>query len=540
MASRPAVVRPSRPLVRPGLVEAVLGPPVARRLTLAHALDDVADGILNLSFVGSLFFSVSLEASRSRILLYLVLTAAPLALVAPVVGPLLDRARAGYRSVVLASQVARAVLALALASSLLTLAFYPLVFGVLLSRKAYALGKTAMLGRLVTQRHEMVSASGHLARTGTVAGGVGTAIGGALIAWGGVTWLPVVAAVVYVAAATVTSTIPRADRAPRVPAAIARAETPASVRQAAASVAALRAAAGALTFLLAIAIKRGGGDEWIFASALVAAGVGAFLGTTVAPRLHRRLPSDRVVLLALLVPGLTSAFGVLTVGRGSIVAIAFTIGLAGSVASRTMDALYTQVPDLVRGRVIAWIELGFQMANVVGALLAVSADPTPRVGFAVVAVLLIAAGVTTASQMRVSLRREAGRWLLGTPISTASLDLPHALIAEAVRHSERGEHAVAIVLADAAQRVAEVAVRAATAASAATSAVGSATVDAVGEVVRERDVGDVLGEMAVGRAVPTAALAAAAIATADEAIRRTEATLPEPTVPDSTVPDPRS
>ena len=65
-----------------------------RRLTIAHALDDVADALITLSLIGSLFFSVSLEASRSRILLYLLLTALPLAVVAQVVGPALDRIRA--------------------------------------------------------------------------------------------------------------------------------------------------------------------------------------------------------------------------------------------------------------------------------------------------------------------------------------------------------------------------------------------------------------------------------------------------------------
>jgi hypothetical protein len=94
------------------------------------------------------------------------------------------------------------------------------------------------------------------------------------------------------------------------------------------------------------------------------------------------------------------------------------------------------------------------MANVVGAILAVSADPSPRVGFAVVAVVLVVAGLGTASRMRVSLRREAGRWLLGAPIASAGLDLPHALLAEAVRAIERQEFAAAIVLADAAQRAA--------------------------------------------------------------------------------------
>lgn len=507
MASRPAVDAASPSRVRSRLAGAVLGPQVTRRLALAHALDDLADGVLNLSFVGSLFFSVSLEASRGRILLYLVLTAVPLALVAPFVGAALDRSRAGYRSTIVASQLVRVVMAVGLASSLLSLAFFPLVFGVLLSRKAHALAKTAMLGQLAIDRHELVSASGHLARTGTVAGGAGTAIGGLIIAGVGVTWLPLVAAAGYLAAAGASAAVTgtrRAERPKRMAAALARAETPASVRLAAASVAALRAAAGALTFLLAIAIKRGGGGEVVFAVALVAAGAGSFFGTVVAPRLHRRMPADRIVLAALLVPGSVSAVGVSTIGRISIVAIAFAIGLAGSVASRSMDAMYTQVPDHVRGRVIAWVELGFQLANVTGAILAVSAAPSPRVGFAVVALVLVAAGVATASQMRVSLRREAGRWLLGTPLASDVLDLPHALVAEAVRSAERGQHAVAIVLADAARRVA------------AASTSHPATVDAP-------EVGEVVVAVAEGRLEPTADLAAAAIATADEAVRRRDA-----------------
>lgn len=427
---------------------------MARRLTLTHAIDDVADGLINLSLVGSLFFSVSLEASRSRILLYLLLTAAPLVLVAPIVGPLLDRVHAGYRSVVLTSQLARVLLALGLASSLLSLAFYPLVFGVLLARKAYALAKTAMLSQLVTERNELVVASGHLARAGTVSGGLGTAVGGVLIATVGVVWLPLVAAVVYLVAALVTMRVPKVANRRSVATAVVRAETPPEVRRVAIGVAALRAAAGALTFLLALAIKRGGGDAWIFAGALVAAGVGTFLGTMVSPRLHRRLPTDRVVLVSLMTPGVVSAFGVLTIGSLSIVAIAFTIGLAGSVASRSMDTLYARVPDLVRGRVIARIELGFQTANLGGAIVAVSTAPSPRVGFAAVAVVLLAAGVGTASMMRVSLRHEAGRWLLGGATPASRQELPDALLVEALQMVERGECRLAVVLADSAVRVA--------------------------------------------------------------------------------------
>jgi predicted MFS family arabinose efflux permease len=431
----------------------VEGPPAIRRLTLTHAVDDFADSLITLSLVGSLFFSVSLEASRSRILLYLLLTAAPLAVVAQVVGPALDRIRAGSRLIVISSHLARAVFALLLASSLLSLAFYPLVFGILLSRKAYALAKTAMVAQLAPARTDLVTASGHLARTGTIAGGVGTAVGGGLIALFGVEWLPVAAAVLFVVAAYLAGRIPSSTIEPRAESIVIRVETPLDVRRAAPAVATIRAAEGALTFLLALSIKRGGGDEWIFVAALVAAGIGTFLGTMVSPRLHRAFSSDGIFVLTLLIPGAMSAFGVLTIGSLSIVAIALAIGLGGSVAARAMDALYGGVPYLMRGRVISRNELLFQLANVTGAAIAVLVYPGPRFGFAAVAVVLMLAGITYASEMRLSLRYEAGRWLLGQRPPTANEALPLGLLAEAMRLSEQGDHYVSIVVADSAVRV---------------------------------------------------------------------------------------
>lgn len=423
-------------------------------MALTHAVDDLADALVTLSLLGSLFFSVSLEASRARILLYLLLTAAPLAIVAPAVGPLLDRTRAGYRTIMVGSQVTRAILSLALAGSLLSLAFYPIVFGILLSRKAYALSKTAVVSQLVPDPNVLVGASGHLARTGTLAGGLGTAIGGFLIVSVGVEWLPVAAAGVFLAAAAIGNTVPVHQIDPPPASVIVRAEIPTGVKHAASAVALIRAATGALTFLLAFAIKRGGGDEWIYALALVAAGIGAFVGTMVAPLLHRSLASNRIIALTLLVPGTVSAFGVLTVGNFALIAIAFTIGLGGSVSSRAMDALYGQVPRLVRGRAISQSELFFQLANVTGAAAAVLATPLPRVGFAVVAVVLVGGGLVYSSRARLSLRREAGSLLLGRKRPDESADLAGTLLDEAVHHAEQGQHRVAIAIADAAVRAA--------------------------------------------------------------------------------------
>jgi hypothetical protein len=144
---------------------------------------------------------------------------------------------------------------------------------------------------------------------------------------------------------------------------------------------------------------------------------------------------------------------VLTIGSLSIVAIAFAIGLGGSVATRAIDAIYGGVPHLMRGRIISRSELLFQLANVTGAAIAVLVYPGPRVGFAAVAALLTVGGLIYASQLRLSLRHEAGRWLLGQRPRAGTEGLPLGLLAEAMRFAEQHDHYVAIVVADSAVRV---------------------------------------------------------------------------------------
>jgi predicted MFS family arabinose efflux permease len=432
----------------------VQGPPETRRLTLTHALDDLGDGLVNISLVGSLFFSVSLEASRDRILLYLVLTVAPLAVIAPIIGPLLERTRAGYRTTMVGSQLVRAVAAIFLASSLKSPVFYPLVFIVLLSRKAYALSRTAMLPQLVDQSDRLADASGHLSRIGTVAGGVGTAIGGAGIALFGAEAVPVLAMPAFLAAAVAASRIRvRVDTmAHPATATTVRTGVPPHVRRAGIAVCGIRAANGALTYLLAFAIKRGGVGSWVFVVALAVAGVGSYLGTLITGALLRRTGADQVVAIVLLVPGVVTLFSVLAAGDMSIVMVAFTIGLGSSVATRTMDALYAEVPDVARGRAISGNELRFQLSNVTGAVMAVMLTPTPRVGFFVVAGVLLVSGVSYASQRRLSIRRGAGAFLLGNSLYSPTTMLPRTLLDEATLQGQQGARRLAIVTAHAAVR----------------------------------------------------------------------------------------
>jgi hypothetical protein len=441
--------------LRAGGLDLLVGPRFARRLALTHAVDDFADAFINLSLVGSLFFSVSLDASRSRILLYLLLTAAPLAIAAPLVGPALDRSQVAYRAAIVGSQLVRGLAALALIGALFSLALYPLAFVVLMCRRIYGLAKTALLTRMTEDRDEFLRADAHITRTGTAVGGLGVVAGGVLLARQSVTVMLLLAAVLFVLAALISKGLPRPAAPALQLASLPRLRDviPAPVWWATVAVTAIRAAAGALTYLLAFAIKRGG-DRWIFAAGLLVAGFGAMVATFVAPRLHRTLRSDGVLVLAILVPGVVTAIGVVSIGNHGVLAIAFAIGLGNGIASRSIAVLQSGVPTLTRGRVIARSELVFQVATLIGASLAVALAASPRPGFAVTSIVLLVTGVAYAHRNRQSLREQASRLMLGEQAPPIDRSLPRALLVEAERLASLGADRLAIMVADDAVQIA--------------------------------------------------------------------------------------
>ena len=425
----------------------MLGPRFARRLVLSHAFDDFGDAMINLSLVGSLFLSVSVDASRSRVLLYLLLTAIPLLVVAPVIGNVLDRTRYGYSVAISGSQLLRALVSLALIGSLLTVALYPLTFLVLVSRKVYALAKTALLTQMTDDPRLFLRSDAHISRTGTVVGGVGTAIGGVLLATGHVEVMLLVAVPSFVLAALVSRTLPqptmvvRARVIPRLREAI-----PAQIWTATLAVTGVRAAGGALTYLLVFAIKRGGGDEWIFAAGLIAAGGGGLLANLMASRIHRSMEADWVIVASLLIPGVICAVGVVTIGNLGVLAIAFSIGVGRGVGTRAITMLNATVPTLARARSIARSELLFQVASLIGAILAVQLAPTPAAGFAASSVVLIGAAAAFGYRQRLALRQQAARRLLGDQGPATDRALPEALVVEAQRLATLGAYRMAVVI----------------------------------------------------------------------------------------------
>jgi hypothetical protein len=338
--------------------------------------------------------------------------------------------------------------ALLLVGSLLSVALYPLAFLVLLARKVYALAKAALVSEMTGDPAELLHADAHLARAGTFAGGVGTGVGGILLSVDRAGAMLFAAALVFALAALVSRGLPRPRPALNTRAVPGiRDAIPPRIWSASLAAAALRAAGGALTYLLAFAIKRGGGDEWIFAAGLVAAGVGASASNLLATRIHRRLEPDWALVLGLLVPGLICAVGVVTIGNWGVLAIAFSIGLGRGVGTRAITVLNATVPQLGRARTIARSELLFQIASLTGAMLAVQYAPTPNVGFGVSSLVLVVAGATFGFHRRRKLRQDAARLLLGDDSPAVDRALPEALLKEAQRLALLGAYRMAVVIA---------------------------------------------------------------------------------------------
>jgi len=115
------------------------------RLALTHVLMTAGDTLFAVSLAGSLFFSISPTAAKDKVILYLVLTMAPFAVVAPALGPLIDRSRGARRGMVVASALGRAILCPFLARDIHSLLLFPEAFAMLVLSKVYLVTKGALV-----------------------------------------------------------------------------------------------------------------------------------------------------------------------------------------------------------------------------------------------------------------------------------------------------------------------------------------------------------------------------------------------------------
>lgn len=370
----------------------VFGPIPLRRLSVTHAFSTGADAFFAVSLAGSLFFNVSTNAARPRVIGYLFVTLVPFVVLAPLVGPLIDRFGRARRLVAASTCLGRGILCLFVSGDYRNLLLYPEAFGILILEKAYAVTKSALVPSLVGHDADLVAANSRLSRISTVAGLAGGAIAVGLFTLGGASTVLRVGALVYFGAAAAALTIPPDETVPLPPAALEREELRSpKIRFAAGAMTVLRGAIGFLVFLVAFALKRTGAPTWHFGVIAAVSIAGGLVGTVASPLLRQRMRRDEPLLaVAVGTAALVSLGAAVHAVTVSIAVAVFVIACTASMGRQGFDSIIQRdAPDAARGRSFARFETLFQLVWVIGALAAVVLQPSARTGLAVLAIFLV-------------------------------------------------------------------------------------------------------------------------------------------------------
>jgi hypothetical protein len=356
------------------------------KLIELSGVNGAGDALVTLALAGTLFFSVPVGEARGRVALYLLITMAPFALLAPVVGPVLDRLRSGRRYAMAATFALRAVLAVVMASAVAgtqdALRLYPAAFGVLVLSRAYGVARAAVVPRVLPVGMSLVKANSRTSMAGLAAAAVAAGAGAGLSALTGPEWTLRLAAVVFLAGAVLAVRLPRrADSSvgeqsarmsdePEPDGRPRRFNVGAAVVSGLRSNAALRAFSGFLTLYLAFLLREepvgGVSDAAALGLVVGAAGIGSTLGTGLGSVLRERSPE--LTLIGLLgLAAVASGGGAWLYGFPALLVVAFVAGLAQSLGKLSLDSLIQhRVPDAVRTSAFARSETLLQLAWVLG------------------------------------------------------------------------------------------------------------------------------------------------------------------------------
>ncbi|HEY7437841.1 MAG TPA: MFS transporter [Acidimicrobiia bacterium] len=374
------------------------------RLAVAHAVSVVGDAGITVSLAGSIFFTTSVGASQGRVLLYLLLTLAPFAIVAPVIGPVLDRSRAGRRTLMAFGCFGRAIVCVLIAGNLHTLFLYPLAFLALVFAKGHQVAKSALVPAVVRGDQEFVAANSRLSLISIAASVIGGLPAAALVKLVGGGAALGLSAVVFVIAGLLCFRIPSSGKPTPVETPEEREELAApSIVFAGTAMAMLRGGVGFLAFFLAFQLKKAHEPAWFFGVVLVASLLGGLVGVLSIPVLRKRLREESILACSLLVPALAALFSARDGGRTGAVLTAFVVAIGAGAGRIAFDSLLQRDgPDRVRGRAFARFETRFQLAWVVGGLIPVALLDVldQRVGFFLLALVLGFSGLSYVAGLR--------------------------------------------------------------------------------------------------------------------------------------------
>nr|WP_221462290.1 MFS transporter [Streptomyces olivoverticillatus] len=408
------------------------------KLIELHAVNSAGDMLITVALASTVFFSVPTDQARGRVALYLAITMAPFTLLAPVIGPLLDRLPHGRRAAMAAAMLSRALLALMMSGAVATggLELYPAALGVLVASKAYGVVRSAVVPRLLPPRISLVKANSRVTLGGLLATGVAAPLGAGLHQLGPA--YPLYGAcAVFVSGTFLSLSLPhkvdsakgearaklaadgphrhhlttqrhrnRRNKRPRPPGlrTVGR-----SVLHGLQANSALRMLSGFLTFFLAFLLRvhplGGLSPEFSLGLVAVAAGVGNALGTAIGALLRSRGPEKTIALVLTVTLG-TAVVSAVLYSALMVVVIAAVAGISQALGKQSLDSLIQRdVPEEVRTSAFARSETLLQMSWVVGGAIGILLPLNGVVGMAVASAFLTLGAATAVRGLLTAARR---------------------------------------------------------------------------------------------------------------------------------------
>ncbi len=396
-------------------------------LTWPTVANFAVDAAMAVALANTLFFAAATGESKGRVALYLLITIAPFAVIAPLIGPALDRLQHGRRVALAASFALRTALALVLilnydgaSGSYPSMVLYPCALAMMVFSKSFSVLRSAVTPRVMPPTIDLVRVNSRLTMFGLLGG---TIAGGAIA--GGVEFvcthlfkLPgalFVVVAVTVAGASLSMRIPRwvEVTAGEVPATLSyrhdseplrrswHREVSGALRQPLGrniitslwGNCTIKVMVGFLFLYPAFVAKAHDASGWAQVAILgvigAAAGIGNFVGNFTSARLKLGRPAVLVVRCTLAVSAVALAA---SVGGNLVLAAIATLVTSGAsaIAKASLDAsLQNDLPEESRASGFGRSESTLQLAWVLGGAVGVLVYTELWVGFTAVTALLI-------------------------------------------------------------------------------------------------------------------------------------------------------
>ncbi|NYJ02746.1 MFS family permease [Nocardioides thalensis] len=377
------------------------------RLIELHASNAAGDAAVAIALAGTIFFAGATSDARGQVALFLGLTMLPFAIVAPLIGPFLDRFSHGRRWAIGATFAIRGFLCWVLAGAVAaeSVWFYPAALGVLVSSKAYGVTRASAVPRLAPAEMTLVKANGRVSLAGVVGASVSAPLAGAA-AYFGTEWALRYAFLVFVVGTILAIVLPKQVDSTEGEQQVSgkhpvagekRTGIPPKVAFALRANCGPRWLSGFLTMYMAFLLRETPIDGWEDRSTLLiglvigAAGLGNTLGIVVAS-VARKINPAVTVVAALLADIALVVLAALFYSLIPLVALGLTAGLTQYLAKVSLDStIQTGVPARAHASAFARGDTTLQLAWVVGGFVGIAMPlGWPKFGLAVAAVTLTA------------------------------------------------------------------------------------------------------------------------------------------------------